>query len=50
MHLVPPPSSKPMLERFKNRVSYQHQAFQVDLTQVKSADVVSASRLSLQPC
>lgn len=35
---VPLPRTKATHERWKNRVSYQHQAFQVDLTQVKAAD------------
>ena len=38
---VPLPRTKATHERWKNRVSYQHQAFQVDLTQVKAADSVS---------
>ncbi|KAK9897858.1 mRNA triphosphatase CET1 [Cystobasidium minutum MCA 4210] len=35
---VPIPTSKPTHERWKDRVSYRHQAFQIDLTQVRSSE------------
>lgn len=39
---VPMPTTKAMHSRWKNRVSYQHQAFTIDLTQVKGKDAVSS--------
>ncbi|KAF8936168.1 mRNA-capping enzyme subunit beta [Dissophora ornata] len=35
---APPAGSMPQFERYKNRVSYRHNNFKIDLTQVKSAN------------